>query len=84
MATRQNPIELINQIKEKVIVAILGDDEIGEHLVLKGGNLLQFAYQLTTRSARMRTSPSMATLKIPQRLVSQCASVLNEPSRRLI
>ena len=52
MATRQNPIELINQIKEKVIVAILGDDEIGEHLVLKGGNLLQFAYQLTTRSSK--------------------------------
>jgi hypothetical protein len=45
-------VELLNRIKEQVIVAILGDDELGDHLVLKGGNLLQFAYQLTTRASK--------------------------------
>ena len=45
-------IELLNRIKRRVIVAILADDELGNHLVLKGGNLLQFAYQLTARASK--------------------------------
>ena len=45
-------VEVLNEIKQRVIVAILADDELGEHLVLKGGNLLQFAYQLTTRASK--------------------------------
>jgi hypothetical protein len=42
----------LNLVKQQVIIAILADDELGEHLVLKGGNLLQFAYELTSRASK--------------------------------
>ncbi len=45
-------IEFLNQVKQQVLVALLADDELGERLVLKGGNLLQFAYQLSVRASK--------------------------------
>ena len=42
----------LDEIKRRVIIAILADDELGDQLVLKGGNLLQFAYELTTRASK--------------------------------
>ncbi|WP_437225472.1 nucleotidyl transferase AbiEii/AbiGii toxin family protein [Planctomicrobium sp. SH661] len=42
----------LNQIKQRVIVALLADRELGGQLVLKGGNLLQFAFELTTRASK--------------------------------
>src|SRR5690606_147600 len=45
-------VELFNLVKQRVIVAVLGDDELVDHLVLKGGNLLQYAYQLTGRASK--------------------------------
>ncbi|QDV73059.1 nucleotidyl transferase AbiEii/AbiGii toxin family protein [Botrimarina mediterranea] len=44
-------IDFINRVKQQVIIAILADDDLGERLVLKGGNLLQFAYELTARAS---------------------------------
>lgn len=52
MPGKESPMDLLDQIKQQVIVAILADDELGNRLVLKGGNLLQFAYQLTTRASK--------------------------------
>jgi len=45
-------VEFIDRIKQRVIVAILADDDLGERLVLKGGNLLQFAYQISARASK--------------------------------
>ncbi len=45
-------LEFLNEIKQRVIIAILADDDLGERLVLKGGNLLQFAYELTGRASK--------------------------------
>jgi hypothetical protein len=47
-----NQIDFLNNIKRQVIIAVLADDELVDHLVLKGGNLLQFAYGLTTRASK--------------------------------
>ncbi|MCC7476622.1 MAG: nucleotidyl transferase AbiEii/AbiGii toxin family protein [Pirellulales bacterium] len=52
MPSKESPVEFLNRIKQQVIIAILGDDELGDRLVLKGGNLLQFAYQQTTRASK--------------------------------
>jgi len=45
-------VDLLNQIKQQVIVAVLADDDLGDHLVLKGGNLLQFAYGISARASK--------------------------------
>jgi hypothetical protein len=45
-------IEFLNSVKQQVIIAILADDELGDRLVLKGGNLLQFAYELSARASK--------------------------------
>lgn len=45
-------LEFLSQVKQRVITSILGDDELGDRLVLKGGNLLQYAYQITTRASK--------------------------------
>ena len=44
--------EFLNQVKQQVIIAILADDELGERLVLKGGNLLQFVYEISSRASK--------------------------------
>jgi hypothetical protein len=45
-------IEFFNVVKRQVIVAILADDDLGDRLVLKGGNLLQFAYEISARASK--------------------------------
>jgi hypothetical protein len=45
-------VEFLNQVKRQVIIAILADDELGDRLVLKGGNLLQFAYEISSRASK--------------------------------
>jgi len=45
-------IDFITRVKQRVIIAILADDEIGDRMVLKGGNLLQFAYELYARASK--------------------------------
>jgi hypothetical protein len=47
-----NQAQFLKEVKQRVIVAILGDDELGERLVLKGGNLLQFAYGISSRASK--------------------------------
>ncbi|MCA9237279.1 MAG: nucleotidyl transferase AbiEii/AbiGii toxin family protein, partial [Planctomycetales bacterium] len=47
-----NPTNQLDQIKQVVITAVLGDDELGDRLVLKGGNLLQYAYGLYARASK--------------------------------
>lgn len=44
--------EFLDQVKRQVIIAILADDELGDRLVLKGGNLLQFAYEISSRASK--------------------------------
>jgi len=45
-------LQFFDFVKRKVIVAILGDDELADQLVLKGGNLLQFAYEISYRASK--------------------------------
>ncbi|TWT90524.1 hypothetical protein Mal64_09150 [Pseudobythopirellula maris] len=45
-------LQFFNDVKRKVIVAILGDDDLADQLVLKGGNLLQFAYEISYRASK--------------------------------
>ncbi len=45
-------VDYFNEIKQQVIVAILADDDLVDRLVLKGGNLLQFAYEVTARASK--------------------------------
>ena len=46
-----NDLKLTERIKRLVIIAMVSDDELLEKLVLKGGNLLDIAYGVSTRSS---------------------------------
>ena len=45
-------LEFIESVKLQVIVAILADDVLCDRLVLKGGNLLSFGFQLSNRASK--------------------------------
>jgi hypothetical protein len=47
----RNDLEITERIKRLVIIAMVSDDELLERLVLKGGNLLDIAYGISTRSS---------------------------------
>jgi len=47
----RNDLELTERIKSLVIIAMVSDDELLERLVLKGGNLLDIAYRISTRAS---------------------------------
>jgi predicted nucleotidyltransferase component of viral defense system len=42
-------IELSARIKKLAIIAMFSDDDLMERLVLKGGNLLDLVYEISTR-----------------------------------
>jgi len=44
--------DFLDQVKRQVIIAILADDELGDRFVLKGGNLLRFAYEISSRASK--------------------------------
>jgi predicted nucleotidyltransferase component of viral defense system len=44
-------LEITERIKRLVIIAMVSDDELLEKLVLKGGNLLDIAYGISTRAS---------------------------------
>ncbi len=46
-----NDLEITERIKRLVIIAMVTDDELLERLVLKGGNLLDIAYGISTRAS---------------------------------
>lgn len=41
----------LDEIKKLVVTAMISDDELFEHLVLKGGNAIDLIHQLTTRAS---------------------------------
>lgn len=43
--------DALDRIKRLALIAIFSDDELTERLVLKGGNALNFAYEVTTRAS---------------------------------
>lgn len=45
------PDDALEQIKRLAVIAVFSDDELLERLVLKGGNALNLAYQVTTRAS---------------------------------
>ena len=47
----KNDLEITDRIKRLVIVAMVTDDELLARLVLKGGNLLDIAYGISTRAS---------------------------------
>jgi hypothetical protein len=44
-------LEFLEHIKKLVIIAMFSDDDLMERLVLKGGNLLDIVYQVSTRAS---------------------------------
>lgn len=48
--SRLGPTEL-EEIKKLVIIAMFSDDELMEHLVLKGGNALDLVHRISTRAS---------------------------------
>ncbi len=44
-------LESLEQVKKLVIIAMFSDDELMERLVLKGGNLLDIVYRISTRAS---------------------------------
>ena len=44
-------LEFLERIKTLVIIAMFSDDDLMERLVLKGGNLLDIVYRLSTRAS---------------------------------
>lgn len=44
--------EFLRNVKLRVITSVLGDDELFDMLVLKGGNLLQFALEISSRASQ--------------------------------
>ena len=45
-------LEFLNELKKRVIIAMFSDDDLMEHLVLKGGNLLDIVYGISTRPSK--------------------------------
>ena len=45
-------LEFLNEVKKRVIIAMFSDDDLMEHLVLKGGNLLDMVYGISTRPSK--------------------------------
>ncbi len=45
-------LEFLNEVKKRVIIAMFSDDDLMEHLVLKGGNLLDIVYGISTRPSK--------------------------------
>jgi hypothetical protein len=43
--------ELVEMVKRRVIMAMFADDELMDRLVLKGGNLLDIVYGISTRAS---------------------------------
>ncbi|MHC4757027.1 MAG: nucleotidyl transferase AbiEii/AbiGii toxin family protein [Planctomycetota bacterium] len=44
-------LEKIQQVKRIAIIALFSDDDLMEHLVLKGGNALDLIYEVAQRSS---------------------------------
>jgi hypothetical protein len=47
-----NPDTLIERIKRQAIIAVFSNDDLMDRLVLKGGNLLDLVYQISTRASK--------------------------------
>jgi len=45
-------LELLNKVKKTVIIAMFSDDDLMERLVLRGGNLLDMVYGISTRPSK--------------------------------
>ena len=69
----------LESLKREVILALFADNFLRQHLVLKGGNLLDVVYGISTRPSRdidLSISGEMPDCKDLRQLIEKAASTM--------